>query len=442
MPSPLKYIRGGGACKLSFRSTDSLASYATPKTYIMHILFLTQVLPYPLDAGPKTRAYYTLRYLAQAHEITLLSFIRSTDTREAVSHLEELCDAVYTVPIDRSAVKDAWHLSRSMLSATPFLIRRDWVPAMQAHVQRLVTGNRQIDAVHADQLWMAPYAVYARHAAHGRRPYLVLDQHNAVFQIPRRLAQHEPNPLKRMLFALEGRKLRQYEIATCNQFDHVVWVTDEDRTAVSTAAVVQMTPSTVIPICVDPTRQMPVQRASRAHRVTFLGGLHWPPNAAGITWFARDVWPAVRDAVPHVTLTVIGKSPPADLLALAQSDDRIEVTGYVPELAPYLEETAVFIIPLHAGGGMRVKLLDAWAWELPVVSTRIGAEGIQARNDDNVLLADTPGQFAEAVVRVVGDTPLAQRLALGGRRTVEHEYDWRTIYRRWDAIYHPHLVHA
>ena len=113
----------------------------------------------------------------------------------------------------------------------------------------------------------------------------------------------------------------------------------------------------------------------------------------------------------------------------------VEITGYVDDPTPYLVETAVFIVPLHAGGGTRVKILDAWCWGLPVVTTRVGAEGIRARDGENVLLGDTAEAFAQAVVRVLREPELAARLAAGGRRTVEAHYDWRDAYRAWDRVY-------
>jgi glycosyltransferase involved in cell wall biosynthesis len=403
----------------------------------VRILFLTQVLPYPLDAGPKVRAYYVLRALAEAgHDVTLLSFVRAADGPEQIAHLAGFLDAVHTVPMRRSRLRDAGYLLASLAGSTPFLIGRDRVSAMADSVARLVRSAQPFAAVHADQLWMAPYALHARQHSPDPRPRLVLDQHNAVFQIPQRLAEHEANPLKRSLLAHEARHLARYEAATCAQFDRVVWVTEEDRRALER---LQADPfqraNIVIPICVDPAAQPVIEPAASPFRVTFVGGLHWPPNAAGILWFAQEVWPQVRAAVPGAVLTVIGKEPPAALASLATADAGIAVTGYVVDPAPYLAETAAFVVPLHAGGGMRVKILDAWCWGLPVVSTAIGAEGIASQPGRDLLLADGVHEFAAAVIRLLTDRAAAQELRRQGRRTVETAYDWRTVYRAWLSVY-------
>ena len=452
----------------------------------MRILFLTQVLPYPLDAGPKVRAYYVLRYLVErGHQITLLSFVRPNDKPESIEHLRGFCEQVITVPMPRSRWRDGLALGRSLITGQPFLIARDRVPAMAETVQRLLK-EEDFDAVHADQLWMAPYALLARAEFAGgftaesaknaekkisfapsaisavnssTGPRLVLDQHNAVFQIPRRLADTASNPLARRLLAREARTMARYEAAIIRQFDHVVWVTAEDREAVlpnqppqnghqrftatahpsNTQHPIPNTQypifNTIIPICIDPERKQPVPRAPSARHVTFLGGLHWPPNAAGVVWFARQVWPRVLQEIPDAILTIIGKDPPKELRNGSHSIRNLEITGYLPDPTPHLAETAVFIVPLHAGGGMRVKILDAWAWGLPVVSTTIGAEGLQARAGENILLADDAGGFARAVVQVLRDPGLGERLARGGRATVERAYDWRKVYRAWDAVY-------
>ncbi len=226
--------------------------------------------------------------------------------------------------------------------------------------------------------------------------------------------------------------MRRYEADSCRRFDTVVWVTADDQEAVGLPEPPAGPRAYVIPICVDPQETPVIKRTAQPHRVTFLGGLHWPPNAAGIVWFAREVWPSVRAACPDAVLTIIGKSPPKELDGRGEG---IEVTGYVDDPMPYLKETAVFIVPLHAGGGMRVKILDAWAWGLPVVSTTIGAEGIDCRHGENLLIADTATGFATAVQQVMTDCQLARSLANACRAAVGDCYDWRAVYSAWDAIY-------
>jgi glycosyltransferase involved in cell wall biosynthesis len=301
---------------------------------------------------------------------------------------------------------------------------------MTDKIRQMITSEL-FDVVHADQLWMAQYALAAR--AVSTKPKLILDQHNAVHLIPKRLTDGTSNPIKQIFLAREARSLAIYEPEVCHRFDDVVWVTEEDRRAVAAlpgSNINGQLPSTVIPICADPIQVKPVIRDSNKQRITFLGGLHWPPNAEGILWFAKQVFPQVKAEAPEAVLTVVGKSPPAGL-----DGEGIEVTGYVTDLMPYLAETAVFIVPLHAGGGMRVKILDAWSWGLPIVSTTIGAEGIETQPEQNILIADTASAFVQAVIRVIREPALAQQLSQAGRQTIIDKYDWQKIYPAWDEVY-------
>jgi glycosyltransferase involved in cell wall biosynthesis len=151
----------------------------------------------------------------------------------------------------------------------------------------------------------------------------------------------------------------------------------------------------------------------------------------------------VAREVPTAVLTVLGRDG-GRALPRANEHRRVEVTGYVHDPRPYLTETAAFIVPLKSGAGMRVKIHDAWCWGVPVVSTTVGAEGLRAVHDDNVLLADGEEAFADAVIRLMRDRRLGIRLADGGRSTVERHYDWRTEYTAFDGVYtarpRPHVA--
>ena len=163
--------------------------------------------------------------------------------------------------------------------------------------------------------------------------------------------------------------------------------------------------------------------------------MFWPPNVEGVLWFAREVFPRVLAEMPEARFVVVGKDPPREVQDLTLQVRNVQVTGYVPDPEPYLAETAVFIVPLRAGGGMRVKIVDAWSWGMPIVSTSIGAEGIEIAEGENILIGDTPEALAEAVVRVLKEPALGERLRSQGRAWVEEHYHWRNVYPAWEDIY-------
>jgi glycosyltransferase involved in cell wall biosynthesis len=412
------------------------------------ILLLTELLPYPLISGAKIRAYYVLRHLAARHEVTLVSFVRADDRPEDVAHLETFLHGVHAVPMQRSWRRNARAALVSLLTGRPATIAREQIGAMRRAVESLLASGRPVrgvpgrppggaptpawfDVVHADQIPMAQYGLMGQ----GGRARRLLDQHNATFQIVERLARQERQGWKRLLLEREARAFARYEAEVCRRFDHVTFVTEEDRQALS--ARMGDSPaghSTVIPICVDSGGVQPVRPVAAPLRVTHVGTMYWPPNVEGILWFWEQVWPQVRAQVPDARLTLIGKNPPEPIRAL---DGRpgVDVPGYVEDLAPYLAETAAFVVPLHAAGGMRVKIVNAWCWGLPIVSTTIGAEGIAIRDGENILIADTPGAFAQAVVQVLRSLDLQRRLRAKGRAWVEERYDWRRVYAAWDDVY-------
>lgn len=396
------------------------------------ILYLTQVLPYPLNTGARVRQYYVLRYLAQAHEVTLVSFVRGDDRPEHVAHLATLCHAVHTVPMERSRWRDGRAVVKGAVTRLPMVIARDEIAQMQQTIARLL-ASESFEIVHADQVSMSKYGLQGKQARH------ILDLHNAMYIVTERLAAHETNPLKRLMFQRETRALARYEAQLCARYDQVTFVTDEDRQLIERQISRWKVPVpdrrfTTIPICIDPSAKQPIQPVARPQRITTLGVMFWPPNAEGVLWFAQEIWPRIYAQQPHLTFTIVGKNPPEYLTRL-HGTQGIEVLGFVPELEPILAETAALVIPLRAGGGMRVKILDTWSWGLPIISTRIGAEGIEICDGENILIADTPETFSAAVLRVTNDAGLNQRLRDNGRRWVEEKYDWKTIYRAWDEVY-------
>jgi len=391
------------------------------------ILLLTQVLPYPPDSGPKVKTFYLLKYLAQQHRVTLVSFIRSENEVAQAEALRPYCEAIHTVPMVRSRWRDGWHLISSFLAGRSFIISRDHQRAMH-HLLAKLCQQVPFDVVHADQLNMAQFALPLN------VPARVLDEHNAVWTIFARLARQLPWGLHRLLLNWEWRRLRRYEGDVCRQFDVVTAVSAEDVTALS-EAMGQAATIPIIPIAIDTDLEQPVQRQTGATDIVCIGTMYWPPNVDGVLWFSREVFPLIKAQAPQARFVIVGARPPQEVVSLGEQDPNIIVTGYVPDLGDILRQSAMMIIPLRAGGGMRVKILNGLAQGLPMVSTTLGAEGIDVRQNEHILLADSPTKFAAAVLRLLTDRPFADRLGLNARRLAEEKYDYRQACRTWDGIY-------
>ena len=285
----------------------------------MRILFLTQIIPYPPDAGPKVKTWHVLRYLAgQGHQVILASFIRPEE-EPFVAEVQKVCERVYTVPIRRSRLADVGYWLRSNLSGRPFLVERDDLKEMRTLVQRLVK-SAGVEAIHADQLTMAQFAFRTSDA--GNWPMTVFDAHNAVWTIVARTQESAILPLKPVL-GWEAKRIRKHEGQIVAQFDHTLAVSELDRNAL-----LQAIPEasqrealaakiTVIPIAVDTQILSATQRQAESKTIFTMGTLYYPPNADGIRWFLKEVFPQVRQSVPEVKLTITGKKPPADFVQAA-----------------------------------------------------------------------------------------------------------------------------
>jgi glycosyltransferase involved in cell wall biosynthesis len=395
----------------------------------MRVLLLTQVLPYPPDSGPKVKTYYVLKYLAQQHDVTLVSFVRESDRPEYIDHLKTLCEQVITVPITRSKSRDLAFLGRSLISGEPWMMLRDERPEMRQTLAGLA-AREHYDIVHADQTNMGQYALPFTSSRK------VLDLHNALWMLYRRLAETTPptSPMKYIL-ARDWPLLKRYEGALCRQFDAVTAVTEEDRALLIEAGA--QDDITVIPIAIDTDEQALVNRRPSAPHIVHIGTMYWPPNINGITWFLDHVYPLVKREVPDVRCTLIGSRPPESITRRAQDDRTLTVTGYVEDPLPFLEDASMMVVPLQAGGGMRVKILNSLSQGIPMVSTWVGCEGIRVTHEHDILIADEAPAFAQATIRLLTDYDLNERITRNGRQTAEQLYDYRQACRPLDAIYSP-----
>lgn len=392
----------------------------------MKILLLTQVLPYPPDSGPKVKTWNVLKYLAQHHEVTLVSFVRGDQSAE-ISHLKTVCQAVHTVPIERKAVDDVRYLLQSVLTNQPFLMVRDDRANMRQLLEQL-SRETKFDIAHADQLNMAQYAEQISGAAK------ILDAHNALWLLYQRLADTLSLGPQKLIYGRDWRLLKKYEGRICREFDGILAVSQEDKSALE-EAIGQKSDMTVIPIAVDLDELPLIERKPDADHILHIGTMYWPPNIDAVNWFIEDVLPIIHETRPQTTFDVVGLRPPQELVDLGQREPRINVTGYVEDTQPYYQKAGAFIVPVRAGGGMRVKILNALAQGMPLVTTTLGCEGIAVTHGKDVLIADTPEAFAEAVLRLLDDRELAQELGRCGRELIRTTYDYRAACRPIDELY-------
>lgn len=391
----------------------------------MKILFLTQLFPYPPVCGGTIRGYNILRHLGKSHDVTMVSFVRKQPTPEQMEEVQSICGEVFTVPIHRSAAANLKFAVSSLARRQSFIVSRDWVPEMQEVVDRLLS-SKEFDMIYMDHLQMAQY-IKDSHTA-----LKVLDEHNVEWRIIERIAKAERTSPKGLFASLEWKNLRDWELRACERFDLVLTVTEHDKETL-TSADPRLKNVLCLPIGVDFDEFPAVELKPKAKCVLSIATMSWPPNIDSIQYFAKSIYPTVRERVPESRLLVVGKNPPESVKRLSQADSSIEVTGFIDDMSRVTSNAAVFIVPLRSGSGMRVKILNAMAMGLPIVSTSVGCEGIGAEDGRHLLIADNPADFAEAVVKLLTDFELRKQIGKASRAFVLENYGWDSIFSKLDV---------
>lgn len=390
----------------------------------MKILFLTQLFPHPPVCGGTIRSFNTLRHLANGHEVTLAAFVRSEPTPESMSAAHRLCSDVRTVQIRRSPASNLKFAATSLLGRIPFIVARDFVQEMDDTVDQLLSSGR-FDLVYVDHLQMAQYVMSRTDCP------MVLDQHNVEWKIVERIGACSGISPKRAYAALEWRKLRRWELAACERFDKVLTVTETDRRTFERANP-KLDSVTCIPIGVDFDEFPKVELDPNARDIVSIGTMSWPPNIDAVTYFAEKILPLIKQQTPESEFVVVGSNPPASVRRLSEKDESVRVMGFVEDVSTIARNAAAFVVPLRSGSGLRVKILNAMAMGLPVVSTSVGCEGIGGRPGTDLLVADDDREFADAVTSLIDDFNLRRRVAESGREFVLRNYSWDAILGRLD----------
>ncbi|HKY36652.1 MAG TPA: glycosyltransferase [Polyangiaceae bacterium] len=396
----------------------------------MKILFVTPYLPSPPRFGGQRRLDGLMRNLAKAHEVSVISFNASDEFGgPALAATRQYCRDVVTLPDMEFRDKRRKRLlqARSLLSRHSFehlllARRRDF----EARLRSLVASGR-FDIV---QIEFAQMAAFRLPPIGGLAYRSVLDEHNIEFDVVKRTAAAEASPTRRLYSAIDWRKLSREERLAWRRFDGVTVTSRRDANLL-----LQLEPGVrvaVIPNGVD-TRQFSVSSNARDEAsLLFFGAMNYFPNHDGVTYFVREIFPRILRRRPQTQLWLVGPAPP-DIRSLQSSN--VHVTDFVPEVEPYIDRASAVIVPLRLGGGTRLKIVEAMSKAKPIVSTRIGAEGIDVVHGVSALLADDPQAFADQVELVLADQGFASRLGAEARKLAEGSYGWPALVQRLESFY-------
>ena len=385
----------------------------------MKILWVKANKLLPVHSGGDIRSFNIARQLARSLELTFLSYYDGAPDREYEEKLSQefpraIC--ICTGKKQESALTRGLDYSARVLSPLPYAVGRFQCKAV-AEKLNTVFDQRMFDVVVADFLDAAvnfPQKLVIPS---------VLFQHNVESEIWRRHAGTESNPLKRRMYAAEYRKMLRYESSAVRRFHHVIAVSELDRSLMESW--VEGSRITVVPTGVD----LEQYRADFTQKqgkpvVMFVGAMDWEPNVDAMEYFCREIWPSILAQMPDTELRIVGRNPGERVRRLAS--ESIQVTGRVPSVAEHLRQAAVVIVPLRIGGGTRLKIYEAMAAGKAVVSTSIGAEGLDVHHGKDVVLADNPRQFGDAILMFLRDEGLRHRYEVAAAE-VARKYDWATV---------------
>jgi polysaccharide biosynthesis protein PslH len=393
----------------------------------MRILWLKSDLLLPLDKGGKLRTWHLMRHLAQRHEITYLAFREpgqpAADVdgmREVAAHVETVMRAEPAKGTVRFYADAAMHL----VDPLPYAVGKYRSRGFKQRLNALL-ASQAFDLIVCDFLFPAVNLP-------SRLPCpAVIFTHNVESEIWRRHADTKTGAIGKALYGAQYRRMLRYEKKTLARFDGVLAVSDADRETFASlypGAIRQ--PAYVVPTGVDTDYFAPPlignQQSSIGNSLVFTGSMDWLPNEDAMQFFCRETLPLVRADEPGVTLTIVGRSPTPAVKRLAD-EHGIQVTGRVDDVRPYMQDAAVYIVPLRIGGGTRLKIFEAMSMGMAVVSTTVGAEGLPVTDGEHVMLADEPSTFARAIVHLLRDTERRAQIGAAARALVLERYDWSAV---------------
>ena len=392
----------------------------------MKMLWLNAGLLLPLDKGGKLRTWHLMRHLAERHDLTYLSFAEPSASGDADPNrtgMRQVCSRLETIARSDTE-KGTWRFyadaAKYLVDSAPYAVAKYCSPAYRARVEQLLATER-FDAVICDFL---PPIVNLPDPL--PCPSIVFT-HNVEAEIWRRHAENASNPISRRLLAQQWRRMLRFEGNALRRFDLVLAVSDADRQTFERLYPNALrAPVHVVQTGVDTSFFTPDSGTPERAHLVFTGSMDWLPNEDGMVYFCREILPLIRKAEPNATLSIIGRSPTPAVRRLADAH-HVEVTGRVDDIRSHVARGAVYVVPLRIGGGTRLKIFEAMAMGRAVVSTTVGAEGLPVTSGRDVMIADDPTSFAQAVLRLIRDTEARRQLEAAARRLVVERYDWSAV---------------
>jgi glycosyltransferase involved in cell wall biosynthesis len=379
---------------------------------------------HPTTRGGQIRTLEIIKRLHRRNEVHYVGYENPSEP-EGFARAGEYSSRAYSIPHpipSKRSLRYAMLLARGLVSPLPVAVNRWKSVEMREKIAEL-SGREKFDAMVCDFLAPAPNCPLEQ---------CVLFQHNVETLIWRRHVENAADPLRRAYLALQARRMEAYEREACRRARQVIAVSDVDAKVMQEIFGIGEVP--IAATGVDTEYFEPQERNEAEYDLIFVGSMDWLPNTDGIRYFTASILPLIRRVLPECKVAIVGRTPNAEIQALAAADPRITVTGTVPDVRPYVWKSKLSIVPLRIGGGTRLKIYESMAAACPVVSTSIGAEGLSVSHPLNIRIADTPEAFAAECVRLLEGEEERRQLAEAAYCLVRGRFSWDIIAREFEDI--------
>ena len=388
------------------------------------ILFVSARLPYPMVEGHQIRTFGVLSQLAKKYEIHLISLLREGEIIPTDNKLSKLCSSITGFPITFGFFQNLRALIQSILNSKPLMITRYISSPLRKILTKEIAKIRP-DIIHFDLLTLSGLI----DVVPANVP-IVLNEHNIESDLIKQRYISQAPGLMKLLLKRESKLLEKFEIDSCNKSSLVLACSDNDRDTI-----LKYGKSNVftIPNGVDTTKLLPGKQITNEHFV-FLGGMGWYPNKLGMEWFINEVFPLIYEQNSTIKIDIIG-NPQPKLVIPSIYKSNFNVLGFVDNFIPTVQKSRAMIVPLTVGSGTRLKVLEGMALGKCIISTTKGAEGIELIPRFNVVFADTPQSFADALLEFISNEKEAEQIGVRAREIAVSNYDWNVIGEKLIKLY-------
>ena len=384
--------------------------------------------PYPPKSGGKVRVFNLIKEISKYHDVYLLS-LASKDELDFVPVMLKYCKTVEIVPFEHNILSRLirWvRIFSNLFTQVPIEVAAKESTGMKKKVKTIIDNG--LDLIQVEWLQMAQYLPF--HLL--KNTPLILTEHDVAYVPLKRRSLTEIGILK-YIMRRECYKMKNYEQETCHRFNKIISVSDLDKERLLKLS--EDLDVYVVPNGVNTHYISPKTDHEDTGSLLYIGWMKHYPNRDAMLFFLKQVFPLIIKEVPNTKVFIVGQYAPEEILSLAKSNPNIVCTGYVEDVREYLHKCTVYICPLRIGGGTRLKILEAMAAGIPIVSTTIGAEGLSVKHGENILLSDSADTFAKETISLLNNPELRLKLAKSARNFVEQNYDWEMIAQKQMAVY-------